>query len=91
VVCNRIISYYLLYIPSLLRRIHTTGAHVYTGMTTDVHQVGQKGPGLPTVVLAIASVREGGANIVSTAMQSWGGTASQMPMTASHVSSLSLW
>jgi hypothetical protein len=59
-------------------------------MTTDVHQVGQKGPGLPTVVLALASVREGGANIVSTAMQSWGGTASQMPMTASHVSSLSL-
>ena len=59
-------------------------------MTTDVHQVGQKGPGLPTVVLATASVREGGANIVSTAMQSWGGMASLMPMTASHVSSFFL-
>jgi hypothetical protein len=36
---------------------HTQQWHTYRGMTADVHQVGQKGPGLLSMVLNNASVR----------------------------------
>ena len=48
-----------------------------------------EGPGLHSVILDDASVREGGANMINAAMQSPGSIASQVLMAASHVSSLS--
>lgn len=47
-------------------------------MTTNVYRGGQKGPGLRSVVQDDANVRENGANIANTAMQSPSSMASQM-------------
>ena len=65
---------------SILQPAHTSAGRPPTST------VGQKGPGLLSIFMDSASVREGGVNMVNAAMQSPGSIASQVLMTASHVS-----
>jgi hypothetical protein len=71
------------------QRQYTATAHLDMGTSTDVNGRTER-PGYPLHGSGRCECAEGGVNIVNAAMQSPGSIASQVLMTASHVSSLSL-